>query len=418
MAANVGCAEFTVNIDWIINMKKPASPWLDAAEATALLGVNRATLYAYVSRGRIRSEPGTGNTRHRRYSRDDVERLRARTDERRDPQKAAGRALQWGLPVLESAITLIADGRIFYRGRDATQLATSSTIAEVAALLWTGTADPAPFDDLRPIDVKRIRGEASFIARAQIALAAAAPRDRLAYDLRPQAVVRTGWRITQLLASVAAGGVAAGAIDAALARTWDVPAATPLLRAALILCADHELNVSTFTARCVASAGATPYGVVIAGLAALEGVKHGGITARVEALWDSLRHSRDLVAAASQRLRRGESIDGFGHPLYPRGDPRAALLLSMLPRSRQTAFAHDLATAIGATLNEAPTIDYALVAISRSLGLPEGSALTLFALGRTLGWIAHALEQYAQDAIIRPRARYVGDKPFAQPASV
>src|SRR5690242_3766284 len=177
MAANVGCAEFTVNIDWIINMKKPASPWLNAAEATALLGVNRATLYAYVSRGRIRSEPGTGNTRHRRYSRDDVERLRARTDERRDPQKAAGRALQWGLPVLESAITLIADGRIFYRGRDATQLATSSTIAEVAALLWTGTADPAPFDDLRPIDVKRIRGEASFIARAQIALAAAAPRD-------------------------------------------------------------------------------------------------------------------------------------------------------------------------------------------------------------------------------------------------
>src|ERR1041384_7707591 len=100
-------------------MKKSKARWLSATEATTLLGVNSATLYAYVSRGRVRSEAGTGKTRHRRYSREDVERLRARTQERRNPQKAAEQALQWGLPVLESAITLIADGRIYYRGRDA-----------------------------------------------------------------------------------------------------------------------------------------------------------------------------------------------------------------------------------------------------------------------------------------------------------
>ncbi len=395
-------------------MKMPSTPWLSAAEATALLGVSAATLYAYVSRGRIRSESGTGATRHRRYSRDDVERLRARTDERRNPQKAAEQALQWGLPVLESAITLIADGRMFYRGHDAAQLATSRTIAEVAALLWTGTMNAAPFDGVRPVAVKHARNDACFVSRAQIALAAAAARDTLAYDLRPRAVARTGWRILQLLASVAIGGHAGRPIDAALASHWDVAPAAPLLRAALILCADHELNVSTFTARCVASAGATPYGVVIAGLAALEGVKHGGITSRVEALWDALRHSRNLPEAITQRLRRGERIDGFGHPLYPRGDPRAAVLLSMLPRSTQSTFARRLAASIGATLDEAPTIDFALVALCRSLGLRDGTALTLFALGRTMGWIAHALEQYALDAIIRPRARYVGDKPATQ----
>lgn len=399
-------------------MKRPSSPWLSAAEATALLGVSAATLYAYVSRGRIRSESGSGKTRHRRYSRDDVERLRARTDERRNPQKAAEQALQWGLPVLESAITLIADGRIFYRGQDAMQLATSRTIAEVAALLWTGAMNTAPFDNVRPITVKRAGHEASFMSRAQIALTSAASKDTHAYDLRPQSVARTGWRILQLLASVAAGGNASGPIDAALASHWGVASAAPLLRAALILCADHELNVSTFTARCVASAGATPYGVVTAGLAALEGVKHGGITARVEALWDSLRHSRDPTDAIMQRLRRGERIDGFGHPLYPRGDPRAAVLLSMLPRSRQSAFAHRLAASVEAALNEAPTIDFALVALCRSLGLADGAALTLFALGRTMGWIAHALEQYSLDAIIRPRARYVGDRPAAQAAGL
>lgn len=393
-------------------MKKPKAAWLNATEATALLAVSRATLYAYVSRGRIRSETGTGKTRHRRYSRDDVERLRARADERRNPQKAAEQALQWGLPVLESAITLIAEGRIYYRGRDAVQLARALSVAEVAALLWTGSTDASRFDDIRAVTAKRVDESAPFMSRAQATLALAATNDPLAYDLRPRAVALTGWRILQHLSSVAAGGAPERSIDATLAKHWGVPSAAPLLRAALILCADHELNVSAFTARCVASAGATPYGVVIAGLAALEGVKHGGTTGRVEALWNSLHQSRDLSGAIAERLRRGESIDGFGHPLYPHGDPRATVLLGMLPRSKQAATAHRLATAMTAILDEPPTIDFALVALARSLGLPDGSALTLFALGRTMGWIAHALEQYEQAAIIRPRARYTGDRPI------
>jgi citrate synthase len=183
----------------------------------------------------------------------------------------------------------------------------------------------------------------------------------------------------------------------------------------LILCADHELNVSSFTARCVASAGSNPYAVVLAGLAAIEGTKHGGATVRVEALMDELRRTRDVKKALAERLRRGETIEGFGHPLYPNGDPRATLLLELLtarfPKSKELAAARAFGAAAESLLGERATVDFALVALARTLALPPGSALTLFALGRTIGWIAHATEQYTQNAMIRPRARYVGELP-------
>jgi citrate synthase len=247
---------------------------------------------------------------------------------------------------------------------------------------------------------------------AQAALALGVTGDALAYDLRPRAVAQTGWRIIWQLAAVATGGEKAqDTIDATLAKGWGVARSAHLIRAALILCADHELNVSTFTARCVASAGTSPYGVVVAGLAALEGTKHGGTTARIEASWDTLRRTRDLEIALAERLRRGEPIDGFGHPLYPHGDPRGTLLLEMLPAGKTALFARRLASAGKSVLGEAPTVDFALVAMARALGLPSGAALTLFAIGRTLGWIGHAIEQYEKDAIIRPRAKYVGVLP-------
>src|SRR4029077_19842201 len=116
-------------------------PWIDAVEASRLLGVSRATLYAYVSRGFVRSQAAPGSTRERMYSRDDVERLRRRTEERRAPDKAAARALQWGMPILESSIALIDGSRLYYRGLDAALLARSRSLEEVASLIWTGRFD-------------------------------------------------------------------------------------------------------------------------------------------------------------------------------------------------------------------------------------------------------------------------------------
>lgn len=389
--------------------------WLDAKAATRLLDVNRATLYAYVSRGFVRSEPVPGRPRERRYAREDVERLRVRAEERRNPEKAAAHALRWGVPILESAITLIADGKLYYRGQDASELARTRSLEEVASLIWTGAFDSDLFDTpLHVVSGLAVASDLPFVNRAQSVLPIVAARDPLAFDLRARNVAQTGWRIVNLLTSVAAATQElAPTVEETLAREWAPKKkdAAKLIRAALILCADHELNVSAFTARCVASASSNPYAVVVAGLAALEGTKHGGATARVDALWRELRRARDMKASLAERLRRGESVDGFGHPLYPNGDPRAALLLDMLPKSKELDFARNLAASVDRVLGEPPTLDFALVTVERVLALPHGSALTLFAIGRTIGWIAHAMEQYAQDAMIRPRAKYVGPKP-------
>ncbi|HWW61523.1 MAG TPA: citrate synthase family protein [Thermoanaerobaculia bacterium] len=393
--------------------------FLGATEAAKRLGVSRATLYAYVSRGFIRSEAASGKSRERRYSREDVERLRRRTEERKDPEKAAQHALRWGMPILESAITLIANNRLYYRGHDAAELARKRSLEDVASLMWTGAFDTDIFDTpLHVVAGGQSADELPFVNRAQSILAIVAARDPLAFDLRPRAVAQSGWRIVNLLTSVAAESQdLAATVEETLANAWasDNEHAAELIRAALILCADHELNVSSFTARCVASAGSNPYAVVIAGLAAIEGTKHGGATARVEASMDELRKTRDLRKALAARLRRGEVVEGFGHPLYPSGDPRAKLLLELLashlPKSKELAAARAYSTAAESLLGERATVDFALVALTRTLALPPGSALTLFAIGRTIGWIAHALEQYAQNAMIRPRARYVGELP-------
>ena len=393
------------------------SRWIGAAEASKTLGVTRPTLYAYVSRGLIRSEPGPPATRERRYARDDIERLKRRADERRNPDKVASHALQWGMPVLESAITLIADERLYYRGSDALTLAREQTVDAVASLIWTGSLEGARPPASRSKQYDRPGGKGGpFITRAQAMLAMASASDPRAFDFRPDAVVETGWRILDLMVGAAVARGSEASIDASLARAWRVRAAgQEVIRAALILCADHELNVSAFTARCVASAGAHPYAVVVAGLAALEGVKHGGSTARVESMLASLRRARSLRSALTDRLREGQRIDGLGHPLYRHGDPRAIALLEMLDerfrKSPELRFVRELARRSESLTGEKPNLDFALGSVSRVLGLPPMSGLTLFAIGRTIGWIGHAIEQYAVNQIIRPRARYVGVPP-------
>jgi citrate synthase len=320
------------------------------------------------------------------------------------------------MPILESSIALIDGQRLYYRGHDAVELSRSRSVAEVASLVWTGRFDTtfAAGSEERTSSRPLFGSDLPFLACAQSALAIASSRDPSAFDLRPAGVARTGWRILQTLTRAAArSAVRAQPIEHTLARAWGVrPHGFDLLRSALILCADHELNVSSFTARCVASAGSNPYAVVIAGLAALGGTRHGGASARVESALQSIRRTRNVRTAVGERLERGESIDGFGHPLYRDGDPRATALLDMLREryaaSAELAFVSDFAHAATTALREKPNIDFALAAISRVLKLPPGSALSIFAIGRTIGWIGHAIEQYATGLLIRPRAKYVG----------
>jgi len=304
------------------------------------------------------------------------------------------------------------------------ELAQQASVEEVAALLWMGAPKEAETLFTRtsgglPREIKDLLKRTTHlgpIERCQLALPLGAAIDPAAYDLRPMAVARTGARILSLLVSSVCGAAVSGPIDVALQEAW-LPrrkTAAPALRAALILCADHELNVSTFTARCIASARATPYEVVIGALAAMKGRRHGGHTAEVESLFNKAVKARRPREILAERLRQGEGLPGFGHPLYPNGDPRAAILLSLantLGRGAVLELADNFVEVARQLTGERPTLDFALVTLARALGLPAESPLALFSLGRALGWIAHAIEQYADARLIRPRARYIGLNP-------
>lgn len=396
--------------------------YLTAAQAAAELGVSVQTLYAYVSRGRLRSV-ADGRARERRYLSEDVWALKQKKLHRGDPVRVAEEALHWGLPVLRSGVSVVTDGRLYYRGRDVVGLATQCSFEQVVSLLWFGDLTstlPDPAIDELPLDWREIdrltRGLLPLEA-FQLVLPLAASKDHAAYDLRPHSVQRSGSRILTLLAGTATRRKPSRqGIAKILQRVWspkdDIE---PLLQAALILYADNGLSPSTFTARCVASAGSTPYGVVLAGLAALQGSKHSGASERAEALLQEAATLGSAERAVATRLRRGDEMPGFGHISYPKGDPRASLLLDMAvkhrPKSPVVATAQRVVTAVREMVNQEPTVDFSVVTLCRALELPAAAPLTLLALGRTAGWIAHALEQYEEGRVIRPKASYAGELP-------
>jgi citrate synthase len=400
----------------------PPTHFLTAKQAADALGVRRATLYAYTSRGQLRSEPMPGRTRERRYYREDVDRLKERKVARRDPSKAAAHGLHWGEPVLESGITLIHGGTFYYRGHDAVKLAETATVEDVAALLWgaSETERGSLFDQPNPLDARQLaqldRFPADARSRIQAALPLAGAGDHPSFDLRPAAVRATGARIMRLATSIVAGRVGRGPMHQVLQSSWAPKrsAVADVIRTALVLCADHELNISAFAARCAASAGASPYDVVSAALATLKGFKHGGASERALSLVRQADSARAARAAIVERLRQGERVAGFGHPLYPNGDPRAAMLIRLAEASGNDAawrpFRY-LFKAGAELLNDEPNLDFGLAAITRAYRLPDEAPFLLFALGRTIGWIAHAMEEYASGHLIRPRARYTGPMP-------
>lgn len=412
-----------------IDTSKPVrSSYLSASEAAQELGVRLPTLYSYVSRGLLRSEFADAGKRTRRYHSEDVQRLKSRQEMRRDPRQVVDTALHWGTPILDSRLTLIEAGRCYYRGQDALDLARHRTVEQVAALLWTGDENQALslFAPILPplpphlVALLPLLQDVTPMERCQALLPLLGAEDLAAYDLRPEPTARTSARILRQMTLLATGQNStadAGGIAALLQRTLAPlqPQAAALFRAALILCADHELNVSSFTARCVASAGSPPYAVVSGGLAALQGAKHGGMSARVEALFEETGTPQQARSTLVRRIRCGETVPGFGHPLYPEGDPRGKLLLELVaasyPQAKGVMLARALTEAAQAVGFAPPNIDFALTTLCAALDLPPGTAIMLFALGRTIGWLGHAIEEYQADRLIRPRAHYIGVLP-------
>jgi citrate synthase len=396
---------------------KKSELYLSAREAAAELAISPATLYAYVSRGLIRSEPSLESRSHR-YRAEDVRGLKERRAP--SPEPKGLRSFDPDLPVLDTAISTITENGPIYRGVNCVDLAETDTLEHTATLLWDVTgvdpfsADNCPHvsDEMRAIAQAARR--AAPIDRAIAVLALATSADPGAFTRAPEGRAVVGARILRLLvAAMLNGEPSAEPLHLQIARAWapDHKHAADLIRRALVLLADHELNASTFTVRCAASTGLNLYDAVIAGLAALKGPKHGGAGVLASRLVKTLVDN-DVAPVIRERVALGERFAGFGHGIYKRGDPRALSLLNALARAgAPRKFTREVPERIAEATGEFVNIDYALAVLAHSLRLPPGSELSLFAMARAVGWVAHASEQLQNGGLIRPRGRYLGPIP-------
>ncbi|BCJ33049.1 citrate synthase [Actinocatenispora thailandica] len=398
----------------------PDPRWLTTEQAAQLLGVKASTVYAYVSRGQLTRHHGP-DRRSSRFERAEVERLAARA-------RRGGRAGALDV-VLDTELTLLDPaGRLYFRGRDATVLA-SQPFEQVAELLWAGPAErpdpPVWAAEPRMLAVARAVQAAlppgtRPADRFRVAVAALPATDPFRYDQRPAAVAATGRGL--IAAAVDCLPPRSAPVDDSVAaRLWagcaDRPPTPAQLRAfdaALVLSADHELAVSALAARVAASARADPYLAVLAGLAALGGGLHGGSVGAAEALLTELAAGRTVADLVADRLAAGDQVPGFGHAVYTGTDPRAEAVLRLLGRGPDAALGgrfDELVAAVGRHGGPRPNFDLALGALAVTWNLAPGSAEAVFVLGRCAGLLGHTIEEYRHRFRFRPRAVYVGAAP-------
>ena len=396
---------------------------MTAAQAAKRLGVKPATLYAYVSRG-VLSRGRAVDGRTSLFDTDEVERLALRGR----PRRPAGVADI----VVESQITEIAGDQLRYRGLDVTDLAVTRSFEDVAWLLWTGelpSADAAlaPWQTTPAALAAASAVQAALPAgtlpleRLQVIVPVIAATDPLRLQLDPVVVIAIGRGLIAGMVDCLPDTPGVPTRDDVAARLWSrlcerrpAPALLRAMSAAMVLLADHELTASTLAARAAASVRADPYAVVATGLGALGGALHGGSSLGVETLLAAARGPADVPRVVAELLRRGERVPGFGHFVYRSGDPRAITLLDLVrraaPKSAQLAIAEGVLDSVRQKSLPEPNIDFAIATLARVAGMIRGAGEAIFAVARTAGWIAHALEAYTT-APIRPRAIYTGPGP-------
>lgn len=391
---------------------------MTAEEVARRLGVKMATVYAYVSRGAVHSwrEPGS---RASLFDPDEVEALARRGRPRRASRPPA---LDF---VIETALTAIGDHDLRYRGRSALELARAASFEDVAHWLWTGedAAGSIPWEGM-PVLLPEVPSARD---RLRMAVLFASVADPLRADLATPAVVERARSLIATMAGAGAGsaearsarlvlddgrpprrGTIAGLLWGRLAGVRATPELVAALNAALVLLADHELAVSTLAARVAASARAGPYAVVLAGLGPISGPLHGGASRFAYRLLQAASRIGPEPALA-EALETHQLLPGFGHRLYPAGDPRARLLLDLVrsasPANRALAVADQVIASARRRARLEPNIDLALAVLATVTRMNEESGEVVFTVARAAGWIAHGIEEYGEAPLrFRPRA--------------
>lgn len=388
-------------------MKDDDALFMSADEAAAALGVSLTTLYAYVGRKGIRSEKQAGS-KSRRYWRADVEKARTRGG---PPPPPTG-----GL-VASTRITLLTPNGPFYRGICAVDLAETATLEETAALLWNAESafeGPAPSLPAEYAAANQALAGLPRYARAIPLLSLIEQGNPRAHDLSTEGYARAGAGVIRCFAGIVAGAPPSREpIHDMLAKALGVPDHADLIRRSAVLAADHELDPTTYAVRAAANTGITPYGAAMAGLVAGRGRRLSLGRSELVARFVEEVLNDDPKEAVLSRFRTGEAIPGFGRYAYGDRDPRAEALLAALydqapkpaiDRLRTTvALAEDLAGAH-------PDFIVPAIFLGRLLGL-KGEELAVSTIGRMVGWIAHAMEQFHDSELFRPRTTYSGPLP-------
>lgn len=367
--------------------------WVDRAAALTLLGVKAQSLYAYVSRGRISTKADPLDPRRSLYRLEDISALTTRRARGRKTATIAETSMAWGEPIIPTALSTARHGKLYYRGQDAIELARIATLEEVAALLWQ-SASGVRFGNIAST------GRSPFVALGNLAETAGSSlgcsRERLCKDAA---------QVVGLLVSAVGCAPSQDPVHIRLAQNWNLGEdGAARIRQALVAMADHDLNASTFAARVTASTGASLAACVLAGLCALSGPRHGGAGKALMSLLEQADRG-DPAQACKGWLERESGLPGFGHPLYPAGDPRGALMLEGIVLDSSMSGLREVVAEIA---NLLPNCDFALAALVRSYRLPADAPFILFMIGRSVGWCAHAMEQILEGQLIRPRGRYMG----------
>ncbi len=397
----------------------PDATQLSAAQAAARLDVKLETLYAYVARGlvsRRRTVEGSW------FDPLEIEGFaRSRQARGRRTPALVGHGSGSPLLVLDTDIALIEDDRLYFRGREAAALAREQGFEAVAGWLWGGdlgeharfVADIASIGAAVAV-VAAMPPPASLLQRIQAGVVALAAADPFGAESSVETLARVG--SAAIAGTAAALGADGDTVAAGLARAWAPevgPEVTARIDEALVLLIDHDLAVSTLSARAAASARASGYAIISSGLGALDSALHGN------ASQDAVRAIRRVVDGESAEAVLGESViagrgmPGFGHRLYRGIDPRAAALLDALratPGTTETIAAVDrLETVARERAGRHANVDLALGAMVTSFGLPIDAGTAIFALARMAGWIAHAMDEYGRPELrLRPEGRYTG----------
>lgn len=411
------------------------SDYLTAPEALELLGVRRQTLYAYVSKGWIRSVPQEGS-KSRLYPREDLEMLKRRSRARSGHGPVAASAMNWGEPIIPTSVVEITPEGPRYRGKLATELARAGASFEaVAELLWTGiwTDESLRWPVRRPAEGVRQAADhmPSLQSNSQLldvfallVLQMGMARGSSMQRLKEGRTLEAAREIIHVLTGcfgylsprqrfypMRRGQAVVDGLIAALDLA-PTPENREVLEAILILLADHELSPGTFAARVAASSGAVLHSCIASAICTSSGAQVGRIFAEVESFLGNAVHKTTLLRRLKRYHERGLQVPGFHHPLYPQGDPRTEVLLELARRHPARTRHLDAVLQYAEDARERyglqPRHELAIVALTRAMGIPDWGSAALFILARTAGWVAHVQEQRLSGMLLRPRAKFTG----------